>query len=198
MRIPGRKASMSWADFDPGRSSCRTIPARICARGYPRILPPEWVASPLDGWAFNLDYAQRLLMQHFGVATLAGFGCENRRLSICAAGALVHYIKETQLAQSGQIGALQFYESSDYLKLDASTITNLELVQTVDGNRKGSLLSLIDQTRTSMGGRLLKSWLLAPLRDPADLLRQRQDAVERARGGHSRPRPDRSEVVADS
>jgi DNA mismatch repair protein MutS len=140
-------------------------------------LPAEWVASPLDGWAFNLDYAQRLLMQHFGVATLAGFGCENRRLSICAAGALVHYIKETQLAQSGQIGALQFYESSDYLKLDSSTITNLELIQTVDGNRKGSLLSLIDHTRTSMGGRLLKSWVLAPLRDLAHL-RRRQDAVE--------------------
>ena len=136
------------------------------------------MASPLDSWAFNLDYAQRLLMQHFGVASLAGFGCENRRLSICAAGALVHYIKETQLGQSGQIGALQFYESGEYLTLDASTITNLELVQAMDGNRKGSLLSLIDQTRTSMGGRLLKSWLLAPLRD-LDLLRQRQDAVER-------------------
>ncbi len=142
-----------------------------------RDWPVDWVASPLDGWAFNTDFAQRVLMEHFEAASLDGFGCEGRALAAGAAGALVHYLRETQLAQLGQVAALRFFAPSDYLKLDASTIANLELTQTLDGSRTGSLLSLLDRTRTGMGGRLLKSWLLAPLLD-SDLIRRRLDAVE--------------------
>jgi len=150
--------------------------------------PAEWVASPLDGWAFNSDFGHRVLLEHFGVASLDGFGCEGRSFAVGAAGALVHYLRETQLAQLGQVAALRFYAPSDFLKLDASTVANLELTQTLDGNRKGSLLSLLDQTRTGMGGRLLKSWLLAPLLDP-DEIRRRLDAVESLKvdvSGHDR------------
>lgn len=139
--------------------------------------PGEWVPSPLDGWIFNADYAQRLLLEHFGVASLDGFGCAGRPLAIAAAGALIHYLRDTQLAQLGQIAALRFFESSDNLKLDAPTITNLELVQTVDGSRKGSLLALLDQTQTGMGGRLLKSWLLSPLLQKKGI-EARLDSVE--------------------
>jgi DNA mismatch repair protein MutS len=139
--------------------------------------PSEWVSSPLDGWAFNVDFGHRILLEHFGVASLAGFGCEGHTLAIGAAGALIHYLRDTQLAQLGQVATLRFFVPSDYLKLDASTVTNLELTQTLDGNRKGSLLSLLDQTRTGMGGRLLKSWLLAPLLNPAEVNR-RLDALE--------------------
>jgi DNA mismatch repair protein MutS len=137
----------------------------------------DWVASPLDAWAFNADYTRRLLLEHFGLATLDGLGAEDQGPSLCAAGSLIHYLRETQLGQLGQIAALRFFEPTDYLKLDASTITNLELVQTFDGARKGSLLAFLDETRTGMGGRLLKSWLLAPLLDLEEL-RRRLDAVE--------------------
>ena len=139
--------------------------------------PFEWVSSPLDGWAFNVDFGHRILLEHFGVASLDGFGCDGHPLAIGASGALVHYLRDTQLAQLGQVAALRFFAPSDYLKLDASTVANLELVQTLDANRKGSLLSLLDQTKTGMGGRLLKSWLLAPLLDP-EQIRRRLDAVE--------------------
>ncbi len=139
--------------------------------------PSEWVSSPLDGWAFNVDFGHRILVEHFGVASLDGFGCEGHPFAIGAAGALVHYLRDTQLAQLGQVAALRFFAPADSLRLDASTVTNLELIQTLDGNRKGSLLSLLDQTRTGMGGRLLKSWLLAPLLNREEIKR-RLDAVE--------------------
>ncbi len=142
-----------------------------------RDWPSEWVASPVDGWVFNMDYAQRLLLDHFGVASLAGFGCEGRSLAICAAGALVHYLRETQLAQLGKIAALRFFEPSDFLKLDAATVANLELTQSLDGSQKGSLLWLLDKTRTGMGGRLIRSWLLAPLLKLPEI-DERLDAVE--------------------
>ncbi len=148
--------------------------------------PVDWVSSPLDGWAFNVDFAQRILLEHFEVASLDGFGCEGRALAIGAAGALVHYLRDTQLAQLGQVATLRFFAPSDYLRLDASTVTNLELVQTLEGNRKGSLLSLLDQTRTGMGGRLMKSWLLAPLLDPEEI-RRRLDAVESLKLDVSKP-----------
>ncbi len=152
-----------------------------CAEELRQRLAKDWssecIPSPVDGWVFNPDYAQRLLLEHFGVASLDGFGCEGRLLAVGAAGALIHYLRETQLAQLGKVAALSFFEPSDYLKLDASTVTNLELVQTLDGSHKGSLLWLMDQTRTGMGGRLLRSWLLAPLLNPAEIER-RLDAVE--------------------
>jgi DNA mismatch repair protein MutS len=137
----------------------------------------EWVASPLDDWVFNFDYSQRVLMEHFSVASLEGFGSAGQSLSLCAAGALVHYLRDSQLAALGKVATLRFFKPSDFMKLDASTVMNLELVQTLDGSKKGSLFSFLDATRTGMGARLLKSWLLLPLLDLTELER-RQDAVE--------------------
>ncbi|HYK87828.1 MAG TPA: DNA mismatch repair protein MutS [Acidobacteriota bacterium] len=137
----------------------------------------RWVTSSLDGWAFNLDYAQRLLMEHFGVASLDGFGGAGKSLALCAAGALIHYLRDTQLLQPARVAVLRFFEASDSLKLDSATVTNLELVQALDGGRKGSLLSFLDRTQTGMGGRLMRSWLLAPLLNLSEL-NHRQDAIE--------------------
>jgi DNA mismatch repair protein MutS len=136
----------------------------------------DWVASPVDDWAFNLDYAQRILREHFDIASLDGFGASGKSLSLCAAGALIHYLRDSQLASLGKVAALRFFEPSDFMKLDASTVTNLELVQALDGSKKGSILFFLDLTRTGMGARLLKSWLLLPLLDLAELER-RQDSV---------------------
>jgi DNA mismatch repair protein MutS len=137
----------------------------------------NWVSSPLDEWAFNFDYAQRMLLEHFGVTSLDGFGATGQSLSLCAAGALIHYLRDSQLAALGKVATLRFFEPSDFMKLDASTVTNLELAQTLDGSKKGSLLSFLDLTRTGMGARLLKSWLLLPLLDLKELER-RLDSVQ--------------------
>jgi DNA mismatch repair protein MutS len=141
-----------------------------------------WVSSPLDDWAFNFDFAQRVLLEHFGLASLDGLGAAGQFLSICAAGALVHYLRDSQLTPLGKVAALRFFQPSDFMKLDASTVVNLELVQTLDGSKKGSLLSFLDLTRTGMGARLLKSWLLLPLLDLSELER-RQDAVQALTAG---------------
>jgi DNA mismatch repair protein MutS len=136
-----------------------------------------WVASPLDDWVFNYDYAQRVLLEHFGLVSLDGLGAAGKSFSISAAGALIHYLRDSQLAALGKVATLRFFEPSDFLKLDASTVTNLELIQSLDGSKKGSLFSFLDLTRTGMGARLLKSWLLLPLLDLGELER-RQDCVE--------------------
>jgi DNA mismatch repair protein MutS len=137
----------------------------------------EWVASPVEDWAFNLDYAQRVLLEHFNLACLDGLGAEDQTISVCAAGALIHYLRDSQLASLGKVATLRFFEPSDFMKLDASTVSNLELIHTLDGSKKGSLLSFLDLTRTGMGARLLKSWLLLPLLDLNELER-RQNSVQ--------------------
>jgi DNA mismatch repair protein MutS len=142
----------------------------------------EWVASPVDDWAFNLDYAQRILLEHFNLASLDGLGATGQTFSISAAGSLIHYLRDTQLTSLGKVANLRFFESSDFMKLDASTVTNLELVQTLDGSKKGSLFSFLDLTRTGMGARLMKSWLLLPLLDLKELER-RQDAIQALSSG---------------
>jgi DNA mismatch repair protein MutS len=136
-----------------------------------------WVASPLDDWVFNVDYAQRILLEHFGLASLDGLGAAGKSLALSAAGALIHYLRDAQLAALGKVATLRFFEPSDFLKLDASTVTNLELVQSLDGSKTGSLFYFLDLTKTGMGARLLKSWLLLPLLDLAELER-RQESIQ--------------------
>ena len=136
-----------------------------------------WVSSPIDDCFFNCDYAQRMLLEYFNVTSLDGFGAAGKTLALAAAGALVHYLNDAKLDALGKSSTLSFFEPSDFMKLDAATITNLELTRTLDGSRKGSLFSFIDMTHTGMGARLLKSWLLLPLLDIAQL-ESRLDAVE--------------------
>jgi DNA mismatch repair protein MutS len=141
----------------------------------------DWVASPTEDWAFNVDYAHRLLLEHFGVASLDGFGSDARPLSVSAAGALIHYLRGTQIDALAKVARLRFLDTSEFLRLDSSTITNLEVIESLDGGRKGSLLSLLDQTRTGMGSRMMKSFLLTPLLDRR-LIEERLDAVEALAG----------------
>jgi DNA mismatch repair protein MutS len=141
----------------------------------------DWVASPMEDWSFNFDYAHRLLLEHFGVASLDGFGSDARPLSVSAAGALIHYLRGTHIDALAKVARLRFMDTSEFLRLDSSTVTNLELVESLDGGRKGSLLSLLDQTKTGMGGRMMKSFLLTPLLDRR-LIVERLDAVESLAG----------------
>jgi DNA mismatch repair protein MutS len=128
-------------------------------------------------WVFNADYAQRLLLEHFKIATLEGFGINRQQAGTATAGALLNYVKQTQKSDLGHILSLRLFDNAAYLKLDEATIKNLELVKTNDGNRDGSLLSVLDCTKTGMGARLLRSWLLRPILELEEIGR-RLDAVE--------------------
>jgi DNA mismatch repair protein MutS len=132
----------------------------------------------LDSYRFDLEVARQALLDHFSVATLEGYGCANLPLAIRAAGAIVYYIGETQKMVKGQLTRLATYTTDNFMALDEQTQRNLEIFQGArSGSLEGSLLSVIDATKTSMGGRLLRKWLGQPLLDvPA--LNKRQDAID--------------------
>jgi DNA mismatch repair protein MutS len=131
----------------------------------------------LDDYWFEVEIARQTLLDHFGVATLDGYGCANLPLAVRAAGAIVHYIQETQKGVLGQLSRLSTYSTDSFMALDEQTQTNLELFRSSrSGVAGGSLLSVIDLTKTAMGGRLLKRWLGQPLLDITELIK-RQDAI---------------------
>lgn len=133
-------------------------------------------AQGYDAYPFLLDQAEYALKKHFRVQTLDGYGCGGFIPAISAAGAILHYV-ETQLRRSvAHIRTLHAYRSETYLLVDAASQANLDLVSTRSGGAKGSLLEALDRTRTPMGARTLRHWLLHPLRD-LDVLTARQDFV---------------------
>ncbi|MEK6325816.1 MAG: DNA mismatch repair protein MutS [Acidobacteriota bacterium] len=136
--------------------------------------------NPLDEWFFSFDRARELLLTHFGVASLEGFGLGGRDLAVAAAGGVLHYVRETQKDDAGHITGLSYFEPNDYLILDQPTVRNLELVEALDGSRNRTLLAVIDETVTGMGSRLLKQWLLRPSMKLGEL-NARLDAVEELR-----------------
>ncbi len=132
----------------------------------------------LDSYRFDFEVARQALLDHFGVATLEGYGCANLPLAIRAAGAIVYYIGETQKTVKGQLTRLATYATDNFMALDEQTQRNLEIFQGArSGALEGSLLSVIDATKTPMGGRLLRKWLGQPLLD-VDALNKRQDAID--------------------
>ncbi len=134
--------------------------------------------APLDERAFETERARRELLAHFGVATLEAFGCEGMPHAIAAAGAVLRYVRETQKRDLAHITTLVTRTAQDVLTIDSVTRRNLELVESlVDNSRRGTLLDVLDHTRTSMGGRLLREWILRPLVD-LERIQDRLDAVE--------------------
>ena len=131
----------------------------------------------LEDYWFELEVAQKTMLDHFGVVTLDGFGCGHLPLAVRAAGAIIHYVQETQKGVLGQLTRLTTYATDSFMALDEQTQRNLELFSSSrSGSVGGSLLSIIDLTKTAMGGRLLKRWLGQPLLDIAEL-NKRQDAI---------------------
>jgi DNA mismatch repair protein MutS len=134
-------------------------------------------ATRLEDYWFELEVARQTMLEHFGVATLDGYGCGHLPLAIRAAGAIIHYLQETQKGVLGQLTHLTTYSTDSFMALDVQTQRNLELFQASrSGAIGGSLLSSIDLTKTAMGGRLLRRWLGQPLLDIAEL-NKRQDAI---------------------
>ncbi|MEW6654386.1 MAG: DNA mismatch repair protein MutS, partial [Bacteroidota bacterium] len=134
--------------------------------------------TKVDDWIYDFGYGSELLMNHFNTKTLKGFGIENFYNGICAAGAALNYIRETQKANLTHINKITRFNHSDYMLLDYSTKRNLEITFTMqDGEREGSLISILDKTETSMGGRMLKKWITTPLRKLEPILK-RQECIE--------------------
>jgi len=138
------------------------------------------VETRLEDWVFRPDYGTRMLTEQLGVVTLAGFGLESHPHAIAAAGALVHYLRETSAVGGGQLAHLEsvrFYHDRDALVLDDATVRNLELVAPLSGGTpEVTLLSTLDETSTGMGARLLRSRILRPSVDAAEI-HARLDAV---------------------
>jgi len=138
--------------------------------------------TPYDDWRWEPSNGRRALLDHFGVTTLQGYGCDALPLAISAAGVIVQYLGETQKAALDHLDSLSTYSISEYMTLDAATRRNLELTQTIRGRRaKGSLLGVLDLTVTPMGGRLLHRWLNQPLLD-VEALNRRLDLVAALHG----------------
>jgi DNA mismatch repair protein MutS len=133
--------------------------------------------TPWPAWRFEPGQGRQTLLEHFEASTLAAFGCEGKPFATSAAGAVLAYLKETHKGALAQISGLRTYSTGRFMALDPATRRNLELVESISGQRGGTLLSIIDQTRTPMGARLLRTWLTQPLTDQ-EILEERLDRVQ--------------------
>jgi len=129
-----------------------------------------------DGWTFEPQTSYFTLRDHFKTQSLDGFGCADKTLGVSAAGAALHYLTQGLRRNALHIQTLKVYAPQHFLVLDTITQRNLEILESVRGDRKTSLLGAMDRTVTPMGARLLRDWLTHPLRD-ADAINARQDVV---------------------
>ncbi len=143
-----------------------------------RLRNQQFVVSPQEDWCFGFDFAYETLLRHFKTHSLKGFGVDNFREGIIAAGVALYYLGETQKGKLPHIDKVNYFASNEFMALDAQTKRNLELISSMQsGRQEGSLIQILDLTRTPMGARLLRKWLLRPLRS-IDQIQKRLDAVE--------------------
>ena len=136
------------------------------------------IITKIDDWVFNNDYANDLLKEQFKTQNLKGFGIQNLSAGLISAGAILHYLKDTQKSNLGHITKVALHNASEYMYLDLSTKRNLEILYTMqEGQREGSLISVLDKTKTAMGARLLKKWINAPL-TKKDQIEKRLECVD--------------------
>ncbi len=136
----------------------------------------------MEDWIFNPEYANESLNNHFGTRSLKGFGVENLDCGIIAAGAILHYLSENQHNNLGHIRAISRIEEERFVWLDRFTIRNLELISSPHENAK-TLADVMDDTRTPMGGRMMKRWILMPLKDQ-NPINERLNAVQSLKEDH--------------
>lgn len=195
-------AGLAWVDLSTGRFQVATVALERVVEELGRISPAELLwnpeldarrpelaseiraqlgdrLSPRDPWRFDREGGLRSLLRHFRVATLEGFGVEDDSCVVPAAGALMEYLEETQRGACQHLLAIERVETSGFLVLDRATRSCLELVRTQREERsEGTLLATLDATLTPMGGRLLRQWVLAPLRSVAQIVHRRQGVAE--------------------
>jgi DNA mismatch repair protein MutS len=190
------RLGLAWLNLASGEFHAAESPAHKLVDELQRIDPAEilvadgaavelpadtGVVTRLPAWQFDLDSARRLLLAHFAVADLAGFGCEDLGSAIGAAGALLAYARKTQAQPLTHVVALVPERDDAYVRMDAGTRRNLELTETLRGTPSPTLFSLLDLCATGMGSRLLRHWLHHPLRDRGTVA-SRHAAVDALRG----------------
>ncbi|HET8524595.1 MAG TPA: DNA mismatch repair protein MutS, partial [Thermomicrobiales bacterium] len=180
-----RTASAEEALLAAGRELLRLGAAELVrpdgAKERDVLVPADWqpegiADSQTEAWRWRPDHAQEELKRHFGVESLDGYGCSGAPLAISAAGGLLHYLATTQLNGLRQITDLRTYSLDEFMTLDPQTRRNLELSESMRGDRRHSLIAVLDQTRTPMGARQLRQWLGQPLLD-VEAINQRLDGV---------------------
>ncbi|MFH1381415.1 MAG: DNA mismatch repair protein MutS [Chloroflexota bacterium] len=190
--LGGEEVGIAYADITTSEFATTRLPLPRLVPELERLRPAEIIVGQgadltaltlsvpvtrLDDYWSDPEVARKTLLDHFAVATLDGFGCAGFPLAVSAAGAIVHYLQETQKGALGQLTHLATYSTEAFMALDEQTQNNLELFRNArSGTADGSLLSVIDFTKTAMGSRLLKKWLGQPRLDIAGLVR-RQEAV---------------------
>ncbi len=194
--MEGERAGLAFADVSTGEffayeiaDATRSLPNEVA-----RIAPKEIIANdavvlavgaglslplspdPFSAKAYAFAAARDALLAHFQLQSLDAFGFTELKLAVCAAGALMQYLGETQRNALQHITALKRYHSEQYMLLDRTARRNLELTETLRGKKQGSLLALLDHTATAMGGRLLRGWIEQPL-CRREAIEHRLDAV---------------------
>jgi DNA mismatch repair protein MutS len=147
---------------------------KLLLKGFSR-LP---VITTREDWIFQRNYGADRLIRHFKTSSLKGFGCEGLSSGLGAAGAVLTYLDDTQKTDLAHIRSLRRISDDEYMTLDAATRRNLEITSSMaTGEREGTLLSILDRTRTAMGGRALAAWVQRPLKQLLPI-RERLDSVE--------------------
>ncbi|MCY7345979.1 MAG: DNA mismatch repair protein MutS [Pyrinomonadaceae bacterium] len=183
----GTRAGIAYADITTGDFAVTEVDNRDALAELQRLAPAEILLAEsqtefsnqdlpqfvtrLDAEVFAVANARRTLLQHFNSKTLKAFGLEGAPLAISATGALISYLNQSQFGAADQLTRLTTYDSRAFMLLDARTLKTLEIFESASG---ASLLSVIDRTKTAMGGRLLRKWLRQPLLDCAEIYRRQE------------------------
>ncbi|MBI3683550.1 MAG: DNA mismatch repair protein MutS [Acidobacteria bacterium] len=190
--VKADQAGLAYVDVSTGEFRTTELAAREVAGALEGLNPREILypdaaqapagkacTTPVEAWVFGADHAERSLKEHFRLLTLDGCGLSGHWLAISAAGAILHYARETQKAALDHLEQPAWYDRTDALILDAATVRNLELLEPLlaDGMKEGTLIHVLDQTLTGMGARLLRRRLLRPALDQAEI-EARLDAVQ--------------------
>ena len=145
-------------------------------RQFTALFGDKFFTFQLDDWIYTTDYGTEKLQRHFETQSLKGFGIDRLNLGIIAAGASLHYLHENQHHQLGHIGSISRLEEDRFVWLDAFTVRNLELVNSPNENGV-PLIQILDTTLTPMGGRLMRRWMVMPLKEQK-LIEERLEIVE--------------------
>lgn len=184
----GKRAGLAYADVTTGEFAATELDQAGAISELQRIAPSELLVSRDDAEAdsdllpgfvtrcsaafFEYETARRSLLSHFKTRTLAPFGLQRWPLAAIAAGAIISYLNDTQSEVAGQLVRLTSYHTDNFMMLDARTFRSLEIFETA--SETGTLLGVLDRTRTAMGARLLRRWLRQPLLDVAEIVRRQE------------------------
>ncbi|MEP7134901.1 MAG: DNA mismatch repair protein MutS [Chloroflexota bacterium] len=184
-------ASVSYADISTGEFAVTELPLEALRAELTRLHPAEILyadnqklndgiqghLTSYPAWRFEPGKCEETLLTHFKASTLAGFGLKSHSLAVRAAGTIIQYLKDTQPDSLVLLTSLRSYSINEFMTLDASTRRNLELDETLHGDRKGSLLGTLDQAVTPMGKRMLHQWVSQPLLN-VEKINHRQKGVQ--------------------